>query len=164
MALAPHSNFLSNHETISCHVESKLQSHKRFSCARTDYFGTIVIVKICSRRQIPTYLPKSPKIRFGLDSRGLQLSSQGKQNLSSAHSVNQNVPKVTFDKIYSVASHLLLSEGMWGSSSVLCILFILFFLFADRHPLFREIQYAKFQKMWLWWSGRNGANWPKQQL
>lgn len=93
MALAPHSNFLANHETISCHVGSKHHSHKRFSCTRTDYFGSIVIVKICSRRQIHTYLQKSPRTRCGLDSRSLQLSSQGKQNLSSAHTINQNVPK-----------------------------------------------------------------------
>lgn len=147
MALAPHSNFLANHETISCHVGSKHHSHKRFSCTRTDYFGSIVIVKICSRRQIHTYLQKSPRTRCGLDSRSLQLSSQGKQNLSSAHTINQNVPKVTFDKLYSVASRLLLSKGTWGSSSVLSILFIRFFLFSDRSPLFRKIQYANFQKM-----------------
>lgn len=93
MALAPHSNFLANHETIRCHVGSKLHSHKRFNCTRTDYFGSIVIVKICSRRQIPTYLQKSPRIRCGLNSRGLQLSPHWKQNLSSADSVNQNVLK-----------------------------------------------------------------------
>ncbi|KAM3359579.1 violaxanthin de-epoxidase, chloroplastic [Capsicum galapagoense] len=93
MALVPQSNFLANHETIRCHVGSKLHSHKRFSWDRADYSGSIVIVKICSSRQIPTCLQKSPRICCGLDSRGLQLSSQGKQNLSSAHSINQNVPK-----------------------------------------------------------------------
>lgn len=93
MALAPHSNFPANHETIRCHVGSKLHSHKRFSWGRADYFGSIVIVKICSSRRIPTCLHKSPRICCGLDSRGLQPSSQGKQNLSSAHSINQNVPK-----------------------------------------------------------------------
>ncbi|KAH0679482.1 hypothetical protein KY284_020567 [Solanum tuberosum] len=94
MALAPHSNFLCNHETIKCQVGSKLHSHTRFGWGRADCFGSIVIVKICSRRQlIPTYLQKSPRMRCGLDSRGLQLSSRGKQNLSSAHSINQNVPK-----------------------------------------------------------------------
>uniref|UniRef100_M1AQ53 Violaxanthin de-epoxidase n=1 Tax=Solanum tuberosum TaxID=4113 RepID=M1AQ53_SOLTU len=95
MALAPHSNFLCNHETIKCQVGSKLHSHTRFGWGRADCFGSIVIVKICSRRQlIPTYLQKSPRMRCGLDSRGLQLSSRGKQNLSSAHSINQNVPKI----------------------------------------------------------------------
>lgn len=147
MALAPHSNILCNHEAIKCQVGSRLQSHTRFSWGRADYFGSIVLVKICSRRQIPTYLQKSSRICCGLDSRSLQLSSRGKQNLSSAHRINQNVPKVSLILFCSVASRLLLSEGMWGSSSVLCILFILFFLFADRSPLYREIQYGNFQKM-----------------
>ncbi|WMV25875.1 hypothetical protein MTR67_019260 [Solanum verrucosum] len=70
MVLAPHSNFLCNHETIKCQVGSKLHSHTRFGWGRADYFGSIVIVKICSRRQlIPTYLQKSPRMRCGLDSR-----------------------------------------------------------------------------------------------
>lgn len=146
MALVPQSNFLANHETIRCHVGSKLHSHKRFSWDRADYSGSIVIVKICSSRQIPTCLQKSPRICCGLDSRGLQLSSQGKQNLSSAHSINQNVPKVASDRTLCCCFSFTTNLRNVGNSSVLCILFI-FFLFADRSSLFREIQYANFRKM-----------------
>lgn len=124
MALAPHSNFLANHETIKYYVGSKLPGHKRFSWGWEDYFGSIVVAKICSSRRIPRYFRKSPRICCGLDSRGLQLFSHGKHNLSPAHSINQNVPKVTFDKSLLLDFMLLLiinylfSKGMSGSSSV----------------------------------------------
>lgn len=141
MALAPHSNFLANHETIRYYVGSKFPGHKRFSWGWEDYFGNIFVAKICSSRRIPRYFRKSPRICSSLDSRSLQLLSHGKHNLFPAHSINQNVSKVTFDKpllldfMPLLIINYLFSKGMSRSSSVIYILFILFFLFPNTSPL-----------------------------
>ncbi|KAG5611219.1 hypothetical protein H5410_022500, partial [Solanum commersonii] len=44
MALAPHSNFLCNHETIKCQVGSKLHSHTRFGWE----YAVVWILEVCN--------------------------------------------------------------------------------------------------------------------